>query len=234
MKKIEINNKKYSLPTSLEEITIQQFLIVQEIISSDESNLNKYLQIISYLSSIPENILRDTGTELVNPLLESLDYLFSVDIDSFDSITEFEYLSETYYVNQDFSSSCFGEYIDYDNFLKEHGQLNSIPYLLAVLCKREGESYGDYDAMQRAEHFKNIPCITALSIASFFLSRNNDLILNTLYSSMLQVQVQDKIEDTRNSLHQWVGTGQWFRLQKKMLRRYLVYLERAFQKSFPS
>jgi hypothetical protein len=228
--KIEINNKKYRFPESLEDISLKQFLGVQEILLEEEGGtLHKYIKIISYLSQIPEPVLKDTGPQVIEPLLKSIDKLIESNIPE-SSITELKIDGETYFVNQDFSNSKFGEYIDYDNFLKAYGPLNAIPYILTILLKKEGDSYGSYNPLDRVNIMETLPAQTALGIANFFLQRKMSLNLNTAYCLMIRDQFQKKKEELENSTKVSDGTALLSPFPGKILQRYLQYLQQIFPK----
>lgn len=231
MKKIEINNKTYSLPDKLSEISLQEFLIIQEILQGENTgNLQKYIQIISYLSNIPESILRELKPDLISKFFTIIDSLANTEIENVDPVSSVKINEEVYYVNQNFSDSTFGEYIDYDNFLKQYGLLNSIPYLLTIILKRSGEKYSEYDPLTRVDLMKDLSADKALSIASFFLSKKEGLRNNTIYSLMLQETFQLKKEELMTSINKRVGTGLFSVLQKKISLRYIKLLHSLFPK----
>lgn len=222
MKYIKIDNNEYNVPDSWEELTLQQYLDLMSIPSGFTPS-NKLIKIFEYTCGIPVEVSKKISPpELVkiNSLLNWMDKSYVA-----SPIREFLFKNVEYKA-ESISDSVFGAYVDYETFLDRYGAIQGLPYLIAVMARKQGEKYEDYDTYKRAEEFKELPLTVALDLAAFFLTNIKLTNLHTQTISKLKEQVQNQSNYTNNLLNSLDGKSPYLkRLQIKMLRKLKKYLD---------
>ena len=113
-----------------------------------------------------------------------------------------------------------------------------LPRLLAIMCKKEGETLDDFNLNERTAMFMRLPMTTAKDIEGFFLHSLNAYKTITLLSSTQKIQeelVLGKVQELQNTLKAFrgqTGTSWLTRLQIGTLRIYLWYLKKQLVKYF--
>ncbi|MDJ1500663.1 hypothetical protein [Xanthocytophaga agilis] len=165
----QIDSKPHTLKTQLAELTFAELLQIIQIQKQTElSNLEKSGKILALLSGLDEELINDAEPVLVIKLIEQVQ-LFEELTKEFEPIKQFKHNNQTYTV-KDLQKATFKEFADWEKSTSVLEGLESYPYQLAILVRLSGEKYEDYDVMERAEGFKQLPASIVLCVAAFFLS----------------------------------------------------------------
>jgi len=183
MVEIQIEDKKYDIPTDWSEITLEYWCGFYNIIKKytkkdeekekkgevsefDESKLQDFeilkmnRDMFQYMTGIPDAMLDtldvSSMTEAITKIGELLQEYEPKNVDSF----EFE--EETYYFPKEFlKRNTFGDYIESSQLdmyidIMKHGRFDVLPEQIAILCRTATEEY-DEDAIDaKAERFKQL------------------------------------------------------------------------------
>lgn len=147
-------------------------------------------------------------------------------------IHEFEYKGDRYSI---LPSMLKGEAQD---FITNEGHIEkfkdqpeqALPYVVAVLAKKDGETLDSYDLDKRALHFHDLPITIGKNIYFFFA------LTEMLYSpdSHKVLQVMDKslnesLNSMLNTLRMQDGSVWYMRLLRVTLRSYIKSLKRSWK-----
>lgn len=235
MKEIQFNNKKYKIPTDWDEITLEMQMQVSRV-----SALQKHVKMIGIIAGycgIPVDELKVAKINKIYDLMKSLIFM-KIDI-PINKKLEWEFEGFNYKVDKNLGDMQFQDFVSIQTILAENQDTyyDALPILVAVICKREGETLDDYDLIERSKIMKKMPISVASSIASFFLFRENYSKLLT-HLSLPHVQQNillgklNELKTTQNPLDQRHG-GKWLtRLLLGILRRYTKFLEKILMKYF--
>jgi len=118
--------------------------------------------------------------------------------------------------------------------------VQALPKLIAILCKKDGESLSDFDIEERSQMFLELPITTARDLECFFLHCLRAYNAVTLLYSTIPEQeaiVLNKFLELGNTMKQRQVELGWYsptRFVIGIYRRYLLYLKRQLEKSFNS
>jgi hypothetical protein len=136
MQSITINDKKYNLPTSFDELTILQY---QRILDTDlTDNIKKNFHYISILLDVDINAINDLTLFQLQQINTAFQFLHN-EIPStkvVNSITLKDGL--TLYLNKNFQELSLGEFVDLDTLFKEDIVPN-IHKIIAILYRPKKE-----------------------------------------------------------------------------------------------
>ena len=202
MKKIQFNNKEFNIPQKWDEITLEQQIKVSDIVSI-QSHV-KMLSILSAYTGIPVQELKTSPIYKVEKVMQHLKFI-NEPIPS-EPVLKFLFKDEYYYITENIIEQQFQDYISIQTILMENKDniWKALPFMIAVLAKKEGETLDDYDVYERAEEFKQLPLPIVNGINSFFLSSKKVLEYSILLSSQEnQIKiVEEKEKELKNLLKQ--------------------------------
>ena len=237
MKTIQFNNKKYDIPTSWDEVTIGMQQEVSRV-ASLQSHV-KMLGIIAGYCGIPVQELKSAPVSRTVEMMGSLEFM-SEPIPTNKDL-KWEFSGHTYTVDKNLGDMQFQDFVSIQTILAENEETyyDALPVVVAVLCKREGETLDDYDPMERAKLMGQMPISVASSIGSFFLlNENYSKLLTHLSSSHAQESILlGKLNELKRTQSQLVvhRGGRWsMRLRIGILKRYTKRLEQQLTKHFSS
>jgi len=163
------NDQKIELPETL---TIRHYQTLTKI-----GNPNTF-QIISVLTGIPENELKELEPDNFNFLEKKLVPMLHVEKPS-KIIFQFKHNDKEYGLVQDFYKLTMAEWVDLEVYSNGENVLDNIHKIMAILYrpvvkklknnKYQIENYNSNDIEQRAEEFLDLPLEFYLSVSGFFL-----------------------------------------------------------------
>lgn len=170
---ITVDDELYelSLPTSWEEVTVEQFAKVNAI-PQDKPQLEYTIETLSALLGLDMDVVLMLPAEDFNEMVQSIDFLK-------EKIEEPEIESiivdgVEYYLKKDFSKLTMGESISLEVLIeKSNGNIMSkLPELLCIFLRQKKEN-GKLEAfkadfMQRVESFKKINVVDVNRLFVFF------------------------------------------------------------------
>ena len=191
---LEINGKKKEIPCQWNEMTIDfycglyqiinKYKVTDEQIEDDKGkNLEKfyftqetkmYKEIFSYMTKVPLNDVEKANMEDVMAVINSLDNIMTEYKPT--GVDSFMFEGEKYYFHFEFlKTSTFGEYIEANQlelstqYLK-NGRFDILPEQMAILCKTMDEEVDLDNIDEKAKKFKNLTMDIVWEF-SFFLNK---------------------------------------------------------------
>ena len=201
------NDQKIELPETL---SIKHYQTLTKI-----GNPNTF-QIISVLTGIPENELKELEPDNFNFLEKKLVPMLHVEKPS-KIIFQFKHNDKEYGLVQDFFKLTMAEWVDLEVYSNGENILDNIHKIMAILYrpvvkklkgnKYQIENYNSNDIEQRAEEFLDLPLEFYLSVSSFFLQSVTIFtkVLADSLKSKNQIQtVKTRIKQKINKMLKWI------------------------------
>lgn len=202
MKQIKIKNESYSLPTSWDEITVNQLVKIEQL-NNEEVSLNKMTKIASILLDVEEDTLLSIEIGEYMTLLQNISELMgsTTPNSKFQPKITLDGVTYTAVEVQEWTTR---EFTDFDTLSSDK---TNLPLLLALIYRVEGEELNseNYTATikERASKFETLPASVAIGAISFFTKSLLTYINNTLSSSEAvrnQMEKNPKIAEAMNKL----------------------------------
>ena len=202
----KIDFGKYSIATSWNELTLQQWCnYLRKADSSNDGNVT-LIDTLEAFSDIPRKIIMQLPTDLFEAIVGQLKWV--IEEPNIEPMNKITINGEDYIINH-LEKLKVKEYYDITT-LMENDKFN-YPALFAILCRKQNEVY-DEDFLadkfeERIEMFENICAIDGMKLIAFFL--NLLLIYNqhlTSYSMVNQIR-QEITELVRNIKDSQKHTG---------------------------
>lgn len=232
MKQIELNGIKYNVPTSWEDITIKDQIRVSEI-SQKYTGLTSQLQLLAGYSNIPVDVLKHINIKHLPELLSNLEFI-NEPLNQ-DPISKFEYKGDKYYVMPTLIDGEFQDFISLESVIQMYAEkpADGLPFIIAILCKREGETLDSFDIEERAKHFLDLPIDIANRVSVFFSQLEKLSMINTptfleQYQKEVDKKAINQLNELENTMKQSDGQGWLGRLQRKILLKYVQYLKKNY------
>lgn len=205
------NNKtvelgQYNIPTKWEEVTLKQF---QQILELEDKNDN--LAILAIMLNQTKEEVQQLPSKVLTLFYQNLNFFKEEPkVEADNKLT----INDELYVINDKDNMKVGEYADFNEVLQY--DRNNYAYMLAILCRKEGEVYDDKFIAEklnkRKEMFENIPVTEAIKIINFFFQKFISLKTNTMnYSMALKEEVQSLLAESIKDLRK---NGVWCSLSK--------------------
>lgn len=185
----------YNIPSKWEDVTLKQF---QQILNLQDKNDN--LAILAIMLGKTKEEIQQLPSKVLTLFYKNLSFFKNeVKVEADNKLT----INNELYIINDKDNMKVGEYADFNEILQY--DRNNYAYMLAILCRKEGEIYDDkYIAEkleQRKEMFENIPVTEALKTVNFFFQKYISLGMNTeIYSEALKVEVENLLAENIKSL----------------------------------
>lgn len=223
--------QNYYIPTSWNEITLKQQLEVERL-TKEHPEYSSIALIAGYLDQDVDQIKRLHINEIKN-ILHELTFI-STAIPN-EVLHEFMYKGEKYTVMETLLKGQFQDFLTIETVLQNHkgNEYRALPYIIAVLAKKQGETLDSFDLEERAKHFMDLPLLIANNIYFFFA------VTKTLSEVDSKTVLQNLDQQVSGSINSLLGTpmkrdggGLLIRLQKVMLRTYLKYLLKGWRQYY--
>ena len=205
MVEIQIEDKKYDIPTDWSEITLEYWCGFYNIIKKytkkdeekekkgevsefDEGKLQDFeilkmnRDMFQYMTGIPDDMLDNLDVESMNEAITKVSELLQ-EYEP-EGIESFELEGETYYFPKEFlKRNTFGDYIEatqLDMYIEimKHGRFDVLPEQMAILCRTATEEYDEDAIDEKAERFKQLKMDTIWEFA-FFLTMQSVKLTRT-------------------------------------------------------
>ena len=223
MKKYTINAIEYQIPCSWDEIKLSTYLKVSNL-KDDTDEEFKELVIIETYTGIPLIDLKRMPLSELKQLIKDMMFI-TTDIPE-TPIESLVVSGDTYHVLQNLLLEEAQDYFTLEAILNENSGdgWKALPKILAVVCKKTGETLDTIDIDQRAKMFlNNVNIVEANSLKVFFYNYAQLLNLHSqLYSQRNEI-FQQQVQEVNNSLKKLDGGGQYSKWLKKTLQKFLQY-----------
>ena len=201
MKAIKFNGKDYLIPQSWNDVTVDMLIKSSEL--SELLSDAPVIAIISAYTGIPIKDLKVNKALEVITILEDMFFISEnykpKPISSF-TLNDVEYSAEADMVNQKFE-----DWVALQTTISNYAndRVRALPYMLAILCKKKGESLDDFNLEERAKLMLQLPMTIAKDVEAFFLQTLNAYKALSLLSSTTDVQrelVLHKVQELNNTM----------------------------------
>jgi len=233
MKEIQFLNKKYKIPESWDDVTLGMQMQVSTVAS--QQTYVKTLGILAGYTGIPVEDLKAAKINDLERVMKAMTFLQEPIPE--EPVFKFELHGKEYVVNANILDQQFQDYVAIQTAISEYGENKWMvtPYILAVMAKHNEETLDDFDILERAKEFEDIPIPIANGITAFFLSSLKVSKSITMFSSPEVVEsiVQSKVKELKDSVEQLRkqrGGNLLIRLWIMILRKYIKSLECHWEK----
>jgi hypothetical protein len=207
MVEIQIQDKKYEIPTEWKDITLEWWCGLYTIIkkhtkiaSDDENNevkekkleevevLRMNRDVFKYLTGVNDTMLQKLDLESVNQAVTTVSELLQEYKPT--GIDKFEFEEETYYFPKEFlKRNTFGDYIEATQLdatieMMKHGKFDVLPEQMAILCRKASEEYDDDAIPAKADKFKKLSMDIVWEF-SFFLTMQSVKLTRTFQTYLV-------------------------------------------------
>jgi hypothetical protein len=207
MVEIQIQDKKYEIPTEWKDITLEWlcglYTIIKKhtkIASDDENNevkekkleevevLRMNRDVFKYLTGVNDTMLQKLDLESVNQAVTTVSELLQEYKPT--GIDKFEFEEETYYFPKEFlKRNTFGDYIEATQLdatieMMKHGKFDVLPEQMAILCRKASEEYDDDAIPAKADKFKKLSMDIVWEF-SFFLTMQSVKLTRTFQTYLV-------------------------------------------------
>lgn len=233
MRTIQLNNKKYQCPTKWSDITLRQQIKVSQDASEEETF--KILALVSGYCNIPIKELKTAKFSQVKGVFKHLAFLKDVEL-SKKPVVDFRFKGDDYTIAETLMKEEFQDWVSCETAFENHKDniWDAIPYIVAVLAKKKGESLDSFDLEERAEYLKDIPVDIANGISVFFYQNEKLSKVISLLSLNQNQIVQQKGKEVLDTLNKQAGGAWYIRLVNGILRWYTKSLLKSWTKYFTS
>jgi hypothetical protein len=222
MVELQIENKKYDIPTDWSEITLEYWCGLYSIIKKytkkdeekekngevsefDESKLEEFEMLkmnrdmFQYMTGITDDMLDNIDIDSMSEALITIGDLLKEYEPK--NIEYFDFEDEKYYFPKEFlKKNTFGDYIEstqldmYIDIMK-NGRFDVLPEQMAILCRREGEEYDDNVIQEKADKFKQLKMDVVWEFG-FFLTQQSVKLTRT-FQMFLGKQTEEELEQAK-------------------------------------
>lgn len=186
MKTIKFNGKDYHIPQAWGEVTLAQIIKASEL--SELLSDAPVVAIISAYTGIPIKDLKVNTALEVTTILE--DMAFISEMYKPTPISTFTLDNIVYKAEEDLVNQRFEDWVAIQTTLLnyENDRVRALPYMLAILCKREKETLDDFILEDRAKLMLTLPMTVAKDVEAFFLHMLSAYKAISLLSSTADAQ----------------------------------------------
>jgi hypothetical protein len=228
LKTILINGNSYSIPKSWDQVSIEQQLTVERL-TIEQPELKSMAVIAGYTNSKIEQI-KHLHLNDVKLLLNELSFI-GEPIPVIPT-TDFEHRGNKYSILKTLLKSEFQDFLTIETLLDNHKgkEYQALPFIIAVLAKKEGESLSDYDLESRSKEFLDLPITIANNIYLFFCTIGK---ISSIDSHKILKEMDQDLNVSMNYMINMVrklNGGQWsIRLLRVLLLIYLKSLKKNWK-----
>lgn len=227
--KILVNDVQYEIPQNWSEITIAQQIEVSMVSERDEDFRNIHL--ISTYTGIPMDLIRKMNINQFRSILNLMTFISNPPENKI--IQSFTHNGHEYFLADSMLKGETQDFLSIEGILRKFkdNQAQALPYVIAIICKRQGETLDSFDVYQRAEEFKTLSYQVASDVWFFFAQTERILSNNIQQFLVIQDRAMEaSLDYSETMLKRQVGQG----LFKRLLRTILVLYVRSIRKSWKS
>lgn len=224
MTKIEIENIEYNVPSSFDEVTIDQFAKIVLKLETERDELTMNTEIVKILTGIN---IADLPFEIGVKIFSLMPFLNDISvINDQTPFTEafFIHDGEQYNVPQTINFITFSQYWALDKLLEIYPGnkiLDQAALIIGLLCFKDGERYNFGLAKQREQLFKKLPCTLACRLINGFFLQSR--ISNE--TMKLYLMGQEELDRQTAMLETLIANGSGTRLSGLFARNFVKLLK---------
>lgn len=196
-----LNGKDYSIPTKHNEITLEFYFGIYQIVEkytdivekSEEEvdykeSLKMYADIFQYMTGVDDNTLKNTNIEQIMLLVDNIQDLLK-NYDCKGNVDHFEIEGDKYmFPKQMMMGNTYGEFIEASQlelnikYLK-NGKFDVLPEQMAILCRKPGEDFDESFVVERTKLFTKKVTMDIVFEYAFFLQQRIDTLIKSFQIS---------------------------------------------------
>jgi hypothetical protein len=226
---------KIYIPTSLSEITLEQYQYLMKITNAKDDEDTQARKMISVLCKIPLSAVVKIERNSIMELLEKFNKMFS----SYeqDLIHRFKLGGREFGFIPSLETMSWGEYMDAEKYMSDWQTMNNaMAVLFRPITKSKGERYQieEYESsINYSEVMKAMPLNVAISANVFFWNLGTELLdatMNFLQEQMKEMSKEELqiIAKELNLTNDGAGIHQYMQLQREMLQSSMKSLDLPF------
>tara|TARA_Y100000114_G_scaffold86595_1_gene80099 strand:- start:772 stop:1482 length:711 start_codon:yes stop_codon:yes gene_type:complete len=219
MVEIQIQDKKYEIPTEWKDITLEWWCGLYTIIQKhtnvkldekkndvtyDKQNevdvLRMNRDVFKYLTGVNDNMLQNLDLDSVNKAVATVSDLLEEYKPT--GIQSFKFEGETYFFPKEFlKRNTFGDYIEATQLdatieIMKHGKFDILPEQMAILCRTLTEKYDDDVIGEKTDKFKKLTMDIVWEF-SFFLTMQSVRLTKTFQTYLVgdQKEVSEPVKE---------------------------------------
>lgn len=194
MKKDKITLKK----RSWEDVSINEFYEIQDILASDSPDLDKEVQVLAVLCECTPDDIFDLPMNEVNELTGSIGWIKDFNFKKKWNIKKLTIAGQQYNVCFNLQDMTVSQYIDFQAFWSKDDLKTYIGNILAIfLIPRQAKGYCDgYNASELATSFRDtIPITVAHQLFfSFAVRLRHSIKAMLIYQKIMMKKIQKQLE----------------------------------------
>lgn len=222
MLRIKSGTDEINVPTSWADVTLGMHILAQKAITENKTAPDQLLGIIAALCCISVKQARSLDSDVADAIADHLAFYLTVPV-PITVVDSIEIGGQVMVVPQKIGRRSFGEFVDLDNLMVQSKDfpVESVPEVLSIYCRPEGEAYDPDVTAQRIEAFKSLPVPVAESLAAFFLTKpSSSGMLSSRYGH-LAVLLESKARTLSGSGRSMAGSRPSPRWLRMMFSRWI-------------
>lgn len=182
---------------SYKELTLEKYLELRSI-DLEQEEIDIQSQMLAILNDCTVDEILDLKLDEYHKLVGEMSFLTEEPKPVKKVPREITIGKNRYDVIKDARAMTAGEFIDYQNYIKDINTTEkNLPLLMTCFCIPHGKKYGDYDFDEVVEDMKQLPIEMVLGLAGFFFRKSQRLLDSTLTYLDWTVKRMQKKEKNR-------------------------------------
>ena len=214
---------KIQVPTSLSEITLEQYQKFNKINTEENQNTNFILhKTVEIFCGLDLKDIAKIKVHSVKSVIKDIDNVFS---EKPDLIPTFKLQGKEYGFIPKLDDISLGEYIDLDDSLTDWETMHkAMSVLYRPVTMRKGDKYliEEYDGTDDAESMKQMRLDVVMGSIVFFYNLNNELLQTILNYLNREVPNQMNTLQLQTLEKSGVGINQSMDLLKEMIPNFMI------------
>ena len=166
--------------TSYKDLTLDKYLALRNI-DVEQEEIDIQSQMLAVLNDCTVDEILDLKLDEYHRLVGQMNFLLNEPNPIKKVPNEITINKNKYEVIKDARSMTAGQFIDYQNYIKDiNSTEKNLPLLMTCFLIPKGKKYGDYDFVEVAKDMGQLPIELVLGLAGFFFRKSQKLISNTL------------------------------------------------------
>ena len=166
--------------TSYKDLTLDKYLALRNI-DVEQEEIDIQSQMLAVLNDCTVDEILDLKLDEYHKLVGQMNFLLNEPNPIKKVPNEITINKNKYEVIKDARSMTAGQFIDYQNYIKDiNSTEKNLPLLMTCFLIPKGKKYGDYDFVEVAKDMGQLPIEMVLGLAGFFFRKSQKLISNTL------------------------------------------------------
>lgn len=189
---------KLSIPKSWQNISIEKFPLIYDVIRDEFEDNEKHIRILSILSDVNVNEIKKINIDGIKKLINNIQFVFKMEFPK--EKHKFKHNGFRWVVNYDITKISAGDFISLSKLTEnEDAIINNLPQIAAIFIQPYEYRWFkvdkiDMDFTAKVNHLKTVDVGTIYPIAVFFCS-----IIDSL-SEDIEVYLEKQVMEAKTIL----------------------------------